>query len=132
MADLSRVNGSPATAAFYGLKPALVVVNYTNVFTADSVDGTTKVITEGGWAKAVKALEQVASIVWLGDHHSGDDYFSAIVDYSTFDTGPGPNTSGAYGNLADALYNQLGGTAANYQSGTSVYTTLKADGTWGA
>ena len=132
MADLSRVNGSPATAAFYGLKPALVVVNYSNKFTADSVDGTTKVITEGGWAKAVKALEQVASVVWLGAHDSGDDYFSAIVDYSTFDTGAGATTAGTYGALADALYAQLGGTATTYQSQTSVYTTLNADGTWAA
>jgi hypothetical protein len=132
MADLSRVNGRAVTNAFYGLKPALVVVNYTNKFTADSVDGTTKVITEGGYSKAIKALEQVSSIVWLGDQHSGDDYFSAIVDYSTFDTGAGATTAGAYGALADALYAQLGGTATTYQSQTTVYTTLNADGSWAA
>jgi hypothetical protein len=132
MADVSRVHGSPATGGFYGLQGALVIVNYSNKFTADSVDGTTKVITEGGYAKAVKALQQVASIVWLGDHDSGDDYFSAIVDSATFNTGGGATTSGAYGALADALTSQLGGTASSYQSGTSVYTTLKGDGTWAA
>jgi hypothetical protein len=131
MASISRVNGTAQTGAFYGLKPALVVINYTNVFTSDSVAGDLT-ITEGGYTKAVKALEEVASIIWLGAHHSGDDYFSAIVDYATFNTGPGTDTSGTYGALADALKSQIGGTAATYQSGTSVYTTLAGDGTWAA
>lgn len=129
MAVVGRIHGSPATGGFYGMQGALVKVNYTNKFTADSVGGD-NVITEGGYAKAVKALQQVASIVWLGDHDSGDDYFSAIVDLATFNQGGGATTSGALGALADALTAQLGGTAATYQSQTSVYTILKGDGTW--
>ena len=89
-------------------------------------------ITEGGYTKAVKAIEQVASVIWLGARHSGSDYFSAVVDYSTFNDGAGTTTTGQYGALADALYGQLGGTASSYQSGTSVYTTLNGDGTWAA
>ena len=132
MASISRVNGTPAaTGAFYGLKPALVTITYANKFTADSVDGYLA-ITEGGHSKAVKALEQVASIVWLGNSYD-DDYFSAIVDYATFNTGAGGTTSGTYGALADALTSAIGsGTASTYQSGTAVYTTLKSDGTWAA
>jgi len=131
MASISRVNGTATTGAFYGMKPALVVVNYSNVFTADSVAGDLT-ITEGGYSKAVKAIEQVASVIWLGDRDSGSDYFSAIVDYSTFNAGAGPDTTGTYGALADALAGQVGGTASTYQSGTNVYTTLNGDGTWAA
>jgi hypothetical protein len=133
MASISRVNGTPAaTGAFYGLKPALVTITYANKFTADAQDGTTYVITEGGHSKAVKALEQVASIIWLGNSYD-DDYFSAIVDYATFNTGAGGTTAGTYGALADALTSAIGsGTAGTYQSGVAVYTTLKSDGTWAA
>jgi hypothetical protein len=131
MADLNRVHGSPATGSFYGLKGALVTVSYSGKFTADSVDGTTKVITEGGYAKAVKALEQVGSIIWLGAQTNNS--FAAIVDYANFNDGPGATTSGQYGALADALYSEIGsGSASSYQSGTAVYTTLNGDGTWGA
>jgi hypothetical protein len=131
MASISRVNGTAQAGAFYGLKGALVTVNYTDKFTADSVDGYLA-ITEGGYSKAVKALEQVASIIWLGARHSGSDYFSAIIDYATFNDGAGATTTGQYGALADALTSELGGTATTYQSQTTVYTTLAGDGTWAA
>jgi len=131
MASISRVNGTTQTGAFYGMKPALVIVNYSNVFTADSVAGDLT-ITEGGYTKAVKALEEVASIIWLGARHSGADYFSAVIDYSTFNDGAGATTTGQYGALADALASQVGGTATTYQSQTTVYTTLAGDGTWAA
>jgi ribA/ribD-fused uncharacterized protein len=62
MAEISRVNGKAFAAGFYGLKGALVTVSYSGKFTADSVDGTTKVITEGGYSKAVKALEKKIAI----------------------------------------------------------------------
>ena len=58
MADLNRVNGSPKPYAFYGLQPRLLVIAATGKFSADSVDGTTKVITPGGYSGAVKAVEQ--------------------------------------------------------------------------
>ena len=131
MATISRVNGTAQTGAFYGMKPALVTVDYSGKFTADSVAGDLT-ITEGGYSKAVKALEQVANIIWLGDN-TNTRYFSAIVDYSTFDTGPGLTTSGTYGALADALAGAIGsGTASTYQSGTAVYTVLASNGTWSA
>jgi hypothetical protein len=76
-------------------------------------------------------LEQVASIIWLGNSQD-DDYFSAIVDYATFNTGAGGTTAGTYGALADALASTVVGTAATFQSGVAVYTTLKSDGTWAA
>ena len=133
MAEIGRVHGIPATGGFYGMQGALVVIDYSGKFTNDGVvSGTDPTIVQGGYSKAVRALEQVASVIWLGDN-SNTRYFSAIVDLATFNTGSGATTSGAYGALADALTSEIGsGTAGTYQSGTAVYTTLKGDGTWAA
>ena len=126
MADISRVNGSPATGGFYGLQGALIVVTASGKFTADSVNGTTKVITPGGYSGAVKALAQVSSLIWLGAQASGS--FAAIVDKTNLNDGPGGTTTGQYGALIDALVSECGGTAGNYS--VAAYTVLGADGTW--
>ena len=126
MASLNRVNGSPATGGFYGFQGALVVVTASGKFGADAVDGTTKVITPGGYSGAVKALGQVGSLIWLGAQASGS--FAAIVDGATLNSGPGATTSGDYGALKDALVSECGGTAGNYS--IAVSTVLGSDGSW--
>lgn len=127
MAGIARKNGHPLAAGFYGLQPTVVKIARSNVFTADSGGGTTE-ITEGGYSKAVRALQTVASIVWLGAHESGDDYFCAVVDGATFNTGAGLTTAGTYGALKDALVAEVGGAAGNYT--ITVSTQLEGDGTF--
>lgn len=127
MATIARVHGSPDAYSFYGLQPKVVLINRANVFTADTGGGTTA-ITEGGRTKAIRALQTVASIVWLGGQHSGDDYVCAVVDSATFNDGPGATTAGTYGALKDALVATVGGAAGNYTITAS--TALEADGTF--
>lgn len=127
MAGISRVHGSPDAGAWYGLAPTVVLISRANVFTADTGGGTTA-ITEGGRTQAVRALLTVASIVWLGKQHSGNDYVCAIVDGNTFNTGAGGTTAGTYGALKDALVANVGGAAGNYT--ITVATALEGDGTF--
>ena len=127
MAGIARKNGSPLAGAFYGLQPKVVLINRANVFTADSGGGATA-ITEGGRTKAIRALQTVASIVWLGGQHAGDDYVCAVVDSGTFNDGAGLTTAGQYGALKDALVAEVGGAAGNYT--ITVSTALEADGTF--
>lgn len=104
MATLNKKHGQAAAGAFYGYSPLVIVVtdSATTSFTADSVDGTTGAITEGGYSKAVKAVQTLGSIVWLGARTDAH-YFSCIVDGPSFNAGGGAITTTAYGALKDAM-----------------------------
>jgi hypothetical protein len=131
MPGFTKVHGEAAPGAFYGLQPTVVKVAASGAFTADTVtsgspySGNT-LVTEGGYGKAVKALETVASIVWLGAQTNNT--FVAVVDGTNFNSGSGQTTSGTYGALIDALVSQCGGSAGSYTVTAS--TALNGDGTF--
>ena len=91
MAGISRVNGSViAPAGFYGYSPSVVKVYASNVGTADS-GGSGTAITEGNFTKAIRAIQTIANIVFIGTR--GDDGFLVIVDAPTAQpTGPAYDT----------------------------------------
>lgn len=125
MASISRTHGQASAGAFYGLQPLVIkVADSGSGFTANSGGGTSA-ITEGGYEKAVRAMESLGSIVWLGAQ--ADATFTAVVDSSTFNNGAGATTSGAYGALKDALAG-AGFTVGNLTVTTS--STLNGAGTF--
>jgi hypothetical protein len=109
MAIVSRFNGAAAAGAFYGYTPLVIKLACTAGFTANSTaaDGA---ITDGGFEKVVRAVQQLGSVVWLGAQN--DDSLTVIVDGPTFNAGPGATTSGAYGALKDAVLANRAGSGA--------------------
>ena len=130
MPGINKVHGQVAPGAFYGYTPLVVKVAATGKFTADSVNGTTGAITEGGYAKASKALQTVSSIVWLGARDA--DAFTAIVDFPTANQGDGAGgNAGAttgFGALKATLAAALGGVVGDYTVTTS--SVLNGAGTF--
>jgi hypothetical protein len=136
MTGIARVHGQDAGGAFYGYSPLVVRITCSggaaNVFTADTVNGTTGAITDGGYTIARRTLQNFASIVWNGAHDTGNDVFTAIVDQPTANQGDG--TGGAAGvttgfkALRDALALALGGAYTDYAVATS--TVLNGVGTF--
>jgi len=129
-AGIARVHGQAAPGAFYGYTPLVVKVAATGKFTADTVNGTTGAITDGGYAKAIKAVQTVGSIVWLGAQTANT--FTAVVDYPSANQGDGAGgNAGAttgFGALKAALAAALGGAAGDYTITTA--TALNGDGTF--
>jgi hypothetical protein len=128
LSQIGRVHGQAAAGAFYGLQPLVVKVAATGKFTA-STGGGTSAITEGGYDKAVRALQQVASIVWLGAQD--DDNFTAVVDGASVNQGDGTGGSGATTGFAAykaALVANCGGSTGNYTITTS--SALNGAGTF--
>lgn len=112
MAGIDRVNGAPSAEAFYGgYQPLVIKVENNGVFTANTGGGTTAIV-EGGYAKAVKALQTVGSIVWLGTQTANS--FTAVVDGATVNRGAGATTAGTWGALKDALASEVGGAAGDF------------------
>jgi hypothetical protein len=109
MALLSRYNGQAAAGAFYGYTPLVIKLACTGGFTANS-GGSGSAITEGGYERAVRAVQQLGSIVWLGAQN--DDVLTVIVDGPTFNAGAGATTSGAYGALKDAVLANRAGSGS--------------------
>jgi len=136
MATLNRVHGQTSGGAFYGYSPLVVRITASggaaNVFTADTVNGTTGAITDGGYTIARRVLQTVASIVWLGERDSGNDVFTAIVDLPTANQGDGTGGSAGattgFKALRDALALALGGAYTDYAVATS--TALNGVGTF--
>lgn len=93
MAGIDRVHGSVVNpATLHGGYPMvfLKVAANSNQFTADSGGGATA-ITEGGYTKAIRAIQTVATVVYLGTRANGQ--FVVAVDGSTAQpTGPAYDT----------------------------------------
>jgi hypothetical protein len=124
MAGFSRVNGQASYSTFYGYQPlVLVIADSGNTFTASS-GGSGSAITDGGYEKAVRAVETLGSIIWLGKQANGS--FTAIVDGGSFNAGPGATTSGAYGALKDNIAAQTGASVGNLT--VTTYTTITGAG----
>lgn len=93
MAGIDRVHGSVvAPVTLHGGYPMLFlkIAANNNQFTADSGGGTTA-ITEGGFTKAIRAIQRVATIVYIGARANGQ--FVVALDSSTAQpTGPAYDT----------------------------------------
>ena len=128
MATLNRVHGQVAAGAFYGYSPLVIkIADSGNSFTADTVNGTTGAITDGGYSNAVKAIQSVASIVWLGARTDASA-ICVIVDYPSCNQGDGVAGSGVttgFGALKAAIVAATGATLGNLTvtSGTSLANT---------
>ena len=95
MAGIDRVNGSVVNpATLHGGYPMVFLkcAANSNQFTADTGGGTSA-ITEGGYTKAIRAIQTIATIVYLGQRANGQ--FVVALDSSTAQpTGPAYDTDG--------------------------------------
>lgn len=92
MAGISRVHGAPVERATLtgGYQMTFLLIAGTNIGTADSGGGTTA-ITEGNFTKAIRALQTIATVVYVGDRNA--DKFVVAVDGATAQpTGPAYDT----------------------------------------
>lgn len=96
---IDRKNGTTQAASFFGYQPLFFKVTNgaDNVGTADT-GGAGSAIVEGNLTKAIRAIQERASIVILGAQ--GDAGFVVAVDGATANPFDGSNEDT---NLADAL-----------------------------
>ena len=87
MAGISRVNGGVVAETLHGgYQTTYLLITGTGVGTADS-GGSGSAITEGNWTKAVRAVQTVATTVFIGPR--ADNGFLVGVDGATAQpTGP--------------------------------------------
>jgi hypothetical protein len=81
---ITRIHGGVvAPATLHGGYPMtfLKVADSGNGFTADTVDGGGNITAEGGFAVAIRAIQQIASIVYIGTRANGQ--FVVALDSST-------------------------------------------------
>jgi hypothetical protein len=93
MTGISRIHGGVTSETLHGgyQMTILKVAANSNQFTADSVDGTTGAITEGGFSRAIRAIQTIATTVYIGTRANGQ--FVVAVDGATAQpTGPAYDT----------------------------------------
>lgn len=84
MAGIDRIHGSVVNPASFasGYSMTFLKVAVSGItLAADTVNGTTGAITEGNFTKAVRIIQNVASIVYLGARANGQ--FVVAVDGAT-------------------------------------------------
>ena len=121
-----KVNGKVAAGAFQGYQPLVIkVADSQSGFTAAS-GGTSQAdpLVEGGYDKAVRAIETLGSIVWQGAQTNAS--ICVVVDGATFNAGAGQTTSGAYGALKDAVASATGISVSNLT--VTAYTSITGAG----
>ena len=75
---IDRKNGSVVNPrGFFGYQPVFLKVADTNVGTADTGGGTTAIV-EGNYTKAIRAIGQLGSIVYLGTR--ANNQFVVVLD----------------------------------------------------
>ena len=91
MAGISRVHGGVvAESLFSGYQQTFLKITGTNVGTADT-GGAGTAITEGNFQKAIRAIQTVATISYIGPR--ADSGFIVMVDGATAQpTGPAYDT----------------------------------------
>ena len=92
MAGIDRVHGgvvSPVTL-HGGYQMTFLKVAGTNVGTADTV-GAGGAITDGNFAKAIRAIQTVATVVYIGTR-ANDQFVVAVDGASAQPTGPAYDT----------------------------------------
>lgn len=120
MASIDRVHGMvEAPATLHGGYPMLFLkcVANSNQFTADT-GGDTVAIVEGGFTKSIRAIQTVATIVYLGARANGQ--FVVAVDSSTaqptgpaFDTDATPTVTERVKSVLEAAIPGLTATVTN-------------------
>jgi len=93
MPGISRIHGG-VTAEFLlsGYQQTFLKITGTNIGTADTGGGTTA-ITEGNFSKAIRTIQTIATISWIGPRHN--DGFVILVDGATAQPdGPAYDTNG--------------------------------------
>ena len=113
-----KVHGRVVAGSFFsGYQPLVIQIAESGAFTVDTI-GADGGITEGGYSKAVKAVQALGSVLWLSSQTNNNICF--MVDEPTFNMGRGATTTGAFGALHDALVDACG-------SGTYTVTTNSAN-----
>lgn len=89
---IDRKNGKVLNpAGFYGLQPVILkVVANSNQFTDDTGGGTSAIV-EGGYTKAIRAIQEMASIVYLGTRANGQ--FVVMLDKASANPYVSANTN---------------------------------------
>lgn len=89
----TRVSGSAEAGSFYGYQPLFFSVTNTatTVGTADTVPGGGAAITEGNFSKAVRGINTVGSIVFLGTRANAG--FICAIDSATANAYVSANTN---------------------------------------
>jgi hypothetical protein len=84
---ISRVNGGVVSETLHGGYQTvwLTLANTGNVFTADS-GGSGSAITEGGYSKAIRAIQTIGTTVFIGPRANGG--ICVGLDNSAQPTGP--------------------------------------------
>lgn len=111
MAGISKVNPFPsvvAPATLHGgyAMTFLKVAANSNQFTADTqAGGGGTAITEGGFTKAIRAIQRVATIVYIGTRANGQ--FVVAVDSSTAQTSNYPGNVDATPTVTERVKAEL-------------------------
>jgi hypothetical protein len=101
MATISRTHGQVSAGAFYGLQPIILKIAGTGVGTGDTVNATTGVITDGNFTKSIRAIQRIASIVYIGSR--ADNQFVVIIDGATANPYVSANTDTDVAAAIDAV-----------------------------
>lgn len=113
MAGISRVHGGVTAETLHGgYQTTYLLIKDTgnSPFTADTGGGTTA-ITEGGWSKSIRAIQTIATTVYIGPQD--DDGFLVGLDGATAQpTGPAYNgdTTPTVAERVKAVVEAIGGT----------------------
>jgi hypothetical protein len=92
MPGINRIHGG-VTAEFLlsAYQQTFIKITGTNIGTDDTVNGTTGAITDGNFAKSIRAIQTIATTSWIGPR--ADDGFLVMVDGATAQpTGPAYNS----------------------------------------
>jgi len=92
MPGINRIHGG-VTAEFLlsAYQQTFIKITGTNIGTDDTVNGTTGAITDGNFAKSIRAIQTIATTSWIGPRHN--DGFVIMVDGATAQpTGPAYDT----------------------------------------
>lgn len=89
MAIQSRVHGGAEAGTFHGLPSKFFTIAATNVGTADTVDSDGLITAEGNFTKTMKAVNSVASVVYIGERE--DNGLTIAIDNS-YDGNNDPET----------------------------------------
>jgi hypothetical protein len=118
MAGIGRIHGGVVAETLTGgYQTTYFLVTGTNIGTADTVDGTTGVITDGNFSKAIRALQLNATTVFIGPR-GANGFVVGLDTGSAAPTGPAYDTD-ASPTVAERLKAEL-------DAATGVTTTVVA------
>jgi hypothetical protein len=92
-----------------GYQMTFLKIAGTNVGTADTGGGTTAIV-EGNFTKAIRAIQQIGSIVYIGTR--ADNQFVVAVDAATINPYVSANTDTDVAAAVDAVVTAATGVAA--------------------